>query len=182
MEPVAADGWTWQTKRVLRPPRRLSASLHRSSLGTAPGARSGSRSTSGAVLRSTQGAALRPRLGPTWVVAALAGLALSAGCDRPVAGGAVDGKEVFAAACATCHGAEGTPPPSMAAQLGVRDLRSPEFRARTTVELVEHQVRTGSSNKLMPAFAGALSEAQIRAVATYVTSAMGSTTAPAKSP
>lgn len=85
-----------------------------------------------------------------------------------MASGSVDGKEVFAAACANCHGPEGTPPPSMAAQLGVRDLRSAEFRARATVALIEHQVRTGSPNKLMPAFAGALSEEQMRAVAEHV--------------
>ena len=102
------------------------------------------------------------------LVLALAGT----GCNRPVASGSVDGKEVFAAACVTCHGADGTPPASMAAQLGVRDLRSAEFRARVTTELVEHQVRVGSPNKLMPAFAGALTEPQISAVAAFVTSGM----------
>lgn len=99
-------------------------------------------------------------------------LSFAAGCSRSVASGSVDGKEVFAAACVTCHGQEGTPPASMAAQLGVRDLRSAEFRARVTVALVEHQVRTGSPNKLMPAFAGALSEEQISAVAAFVTTGM----------
>ncbi len=102
--------------------------------------------------------------GPLLFLAAL----LTGGCSGKVASGSVDGKEVFAAACANCHGSEGTPPPSMAAQLGVRDLRSAEFRARSTVALIEHQVRTGSPNKLMPAFAGALSEEQIRAVAEHV--------------
>lgn len=90
------------------------------------------------------------------------------GCNSPVSKGSVDGKELFATACVTCHGPEGTPPASMAAQLGVRDLRSAEFRARATIALVEHQVRTGSKNKLMPSFAGALSEAQITAIATFV--------------
>ena len=36
--------------------------------------------------------------------------------------------------------------------------------------LVEQQVRHGSQNKLMPAFEGAISDAQIRAVAAYVAS------------
>lgn len=95
-------------------------------------------------------------------------VAAAAACNSPVSKGSVDGKALFATACVTCHGPEGTPPASMAAQLGVRDLRSPEFRARATIALVEHQVRTGSPNKLMPSFAGALSEAQITAIATFV--------------
>lgn len=102
-------------------------------------------------------------------LAALVGAALgSAGCNRPAADGSADGKEVFAYACANCHGPQGTPPASMAAQLGVRDLRSAEFRARATPALVEHQVRTGSKNTLMPSFASALSDAQIRAVSLFV--------------
>lgn len=120
---------------------------------------------------------LRPRRAtkPS-VVIALVAVALAAGCSRPVASGSVDGREVFAAACATCHGPQGTPPASMAAQLGVRDLRSAEFRARVTAALVEHQVRTGSPNKLMPAFAGALTDAQVSAVAAFVTTGMTATT------
>ena len=37
-----------------------------------------------------------------------------------------------------------------------------------TPALVENQVRHGSKNKLMPAFEGALTDAQIKAVAAYV--------------
>lgn len=115
---------------------------------------------------------------PSLMIALVAGLAVGgAGCNSPVASGSVDGKALFASACVTCHGPEGTPPASMAAQLGVRDLRSPEFRARATVALVEHQVRTGSPNKLMPSFAGALSEAQITAIATFVVRDLTSATA-----
>ena len=58
----------------------------------------------------------------------------------------------------------------MIAHLGVRDLTSAEFRARVTPALVEAQIRGGSKNKLMPAFEGALSDAQIKAVAAYVAS------------
>ena len=93
---------------------------------------------------------------------------LAAGCTKDVAGGAVDGKQVFAQVCATCHGPQGKPPAAMIAQLNVRDLTAAEFRARVTPALVETQIRGGSKNKLMPAFAGALSDAQIRAVAMYV--------------
>ncbi len=58
----------------------------------------------------------------------------------------------------------------MAGWLNVRELTAPDFRARDTPALVEHQVRTGSQNKLMPSFEGALSDAQIKAVAAYVAS------------
>jgi mono/diheme cytochrome c family protein len=90
------------------------------------------------------------------------------GCSNEVAGGKADGAAVFAEACARCHGSGGKPSESMAAQLGVKDLTSAEFAARASHEMVEHQVRNGSDNKIMPSFAGALSEAQIDAVADYV--------------
>jgi mono/diheme cytochrome c family protein len=92
-----------------------------------------------------------------------------AGCGT--ATDAVDGPRVFASMCATCHGDRGKPSEAMAARLGVRDLTAAEFRARVTPALVEKQVRGGSANKLMPAFAGALSEAQIASVAGYVADA-----------
>jgi mono/diheme cytochrome c family protein len=91
-----------------------------------------------------------------------------AGCDRSVAGGQADGRAVFAEVCARCHGPGGKPSESMRAQLGVRDLTSPEFAARVTRDLVLRQVQRGSDNKLMPAFVGAISDAQIDAVAAYV--------------
>jgi mono/diheme cytochrome c family protein len=96
-------------------------------------------------------------------------------CSRGAAGAAgaddsADGRAVFQTMCATCHGADGRPPAAMAARLGVRDLTAPELRARVTPGLVEAQVRAGSKNKLMPSFAGAISDAQIAAVAAYVAS------------
>jgi mono/diheme cytochrome c family protein len=93
---------------------------------------------------------------------------LVAGCEAQVAGGAVDGGKVYASACASCHGPAGAPPESMRAQLGVRDLTSAEFRARSSRDLILTQVRLGSKNKLMPSFSGALSDAQMIAVADFV--------------
>ena len=58
----------------------------------------------------------------------------------------------------------------MVARLAVRDLTAREFRVRATPALIENQVRGGSKNKLMPAFAGALTDDQIRAVSAYVAS------------
>jgi mono/diheme cytochrome c family protein len=100
---------------------------------------------------------------------AVLGLAAAGACGG-TAGGAADGPAAFAAMCASCHGADGRPPAAMAARLGVRDLTAVEFRARVTPAQVEHQVRKGSKNKLMPAFEGAIDDAQIRAVAAFVAS------------
>jgi mono/diheme cytochrome c family protein len=100
---------------------------------------------------------------------ALACVVLAA-CDRERAGGSLDGAEIFRTQCATCHGGRGRPPEAMVARLGVKDLTARDFRAKVTAELVGAQVRHGSQNKLMPSFAGALSEAQIEAVAAYVAS------------
>lgn len=103
-----------------------------------------------------------------WIVL---GLWLASACDRGAAATtSTDGAEVYQSICATCHGADGHPTAAMTARLNVRDLSSAELRARVTPALVEAQVRSGSKNKLMPSFEGALSDAQIRAVAQYVAS------------
>lgn len=91
-------------------------------------------------------------------------------CDRTVAGGSTDGAALYQASCATCHGETGKPPEAMAARLNVRDLTSPEVRARLTPAAVEKQIRTGSANKLMPSLEGALGDEQIKAIAAYVAS------------
>ncbi len=100
----------------------------------------------------------------------LLGLWLAA-CDRGAATtSSTDGAQVYQSICATCHGADGHPTEAMTARLNVRDLSSDELRARVTPALVEAQVRKGSKNKLMPAFEGALTDEQIKAVAQYVAS------------
>jgi mono/diheme cytochrome c family protein len=103
-------------------------------------------------------------------VAAGAVICALVGCGGPAAGTGKDGRATFQLLCASCHGAEGKPPEAMVARLAVRDLTAPEFRARATPALVEHQVRTGSKNKLMPSFEGLIDDAQITAVAAYVAS------------
>ena len=90
-------------------------------------------------------------------------------CNGTPAGGA-NGPATFRSMCATCHGETGKPTEAMVARLAVRDLTAKEFRVRVTPALVETQVRSGSKNKLMPAFAGALTDEQIAAVASYVAS------------
>jgi mono/diheme cytochrome c family protein len=82
----------------------------------------------------------------------------------------VDGADLYGKFCATCHGVTGKPDATMVAKLGVRDLTSPELRARVTPALVDYQIRAGSQNKLMPSFAGAFTDEQIKAIAEYVAS------------
>ena len=72
--------------------------------------------------------------------------------------------------CSSCHGPTGKPPEAMVARLGVRDLTDPAVRPKLTTAHVEAQVRSGSANKLTPSFAGALTEAQTKAVAAFVAS------------
>jgi mono/diheme cytochrome c family protein len=102
-----------------------------------------------------------------WVLLLLAALDVS-GCTSTA--DLKDGKQVYDMVCVTCHGPTGTPDATMVAKLGVKDLRSPELRAKITTYMVENQVKHGSKNQQMPAFAGALSDVQIKAVADYVAS------------
>lgn len=100
-----------------------------------------------------------------WILLALC----AAGCEQRGAGSA-KGAELFQSVCAACHGPTGKPTEANIARMNVRDLTSPELRSRITPALVENQVRRGSQNKLMPAFEGALTDEQIKAVSAYVAS------------
>lgn len=109
-------------------------------------------------------------IGSALASAALAAALIGGGGCKGVASGSTDGNQVFAAACANCHGERGTPPPQMSQQLGVRDLAAPDFIQRRTRARVLEQVRRGAANGRMPAFQGALTDAQIEAVADHVMS------------
>jgi len=92
-------------------------------------------------------------------------VAASAGVPGQGGGGAAatSGKDIFSANCGSCHtladaGTSGTTGPNL-------DQLKP---ALTTVQ---HQVIHGGS--IMPAFKGRLTDAQIKAVATYVSSSAG---------
>lgn len=105
---------------------------------------------------------------------AAVGLALvAAGCNPSAATNGSGGKDVratFQSMCGSCHGPDGRPPAAMVERLAVRDLTSAEFRGRATPALIEHQIRKGSTNKLMPSFEGVLDDAQIKALAELVAS------------
>ena len=102
-------------------------------------------------------------------VLALALLASGCGGDK-IAGGDTDGARIFAEACSRCHGSSGTPPPSMVAQYGVPDLRRPDFHKNNDLAKIRERIANGSNRKGMPAFATALSAAQLDSVAAHVQS------------
>ena len=102
-----------------------------------------------------------------WIL--LAFLVAPTACEQG-GGKGTNGAELYQSLCATCHGPKGKPSEVMVARLAVKDLTSQELRARITPALVEAQVRTGSKNKLMPSFAGAINDEQIKALAAYVAS------------
>ena len=93
------------------------------------------------------------------------GAATTAATTAETSEGGADGAAVFASAgCGTCHtlaaaGSDGTTGPNL------DDLMPAE-------ETVEAQVRSGGGG--MPAFEGQLSDAEIEAVATYVSESAGS--------
>lgn len=109
------------------------------------------------------------------ILAAFSGLAA---CNREVAGGKADGPAVFREACARCHGESGAPSASLQAQLGVKDLTSPELQQRLTDDDIRKQIRVGSENKRMPGFGTALTDAQVDALVAHVRSIARASDAP----
>ena len=92
------------------------------------------------------------------------GAATTAATTAETTEGGGDGAAVFASNCNTCHtlaaaGSDGTTGPNL-------DDLMPDK------ETVEAQVRSGGGG--MPAFEGQLSDAEIEAVATYVSESAGS--------
>ena len=92
------------------------------------------------------------------------GAATTAATTAETTEGGADGAAVFASNCGTCHtlaaaGSDGTTGPNL------DDLKPDE-------DTVEAQVRSGGGG--MPAFEGQLSDAEIEAVATYVSESAGS--------
>lgn len=92
------------------------------------------------------------------------GAATTAATTAETTEGGGDGAAVFASNCGTCHtlaaaGSDGTTGPNL-------DDLMPDK------ETVEAQVRSGGGG--MPAFEGQLSDAEIEAVATYVSESAGS--------
>jgi len=85
------------------------------------------------------------------------------------------GKQVFEGACASCHGWSGVSPITSAATLtGARAVNDPSAINVAQVVLSGAGRRTPQGALPMPAFGNAYSDAEIAAVANYVTARFGS--------
>ena len=98
---------------------------------------------------------------------------LLAGCRDSIAGGRADGAAIFSEVCARCHGPQGMPDAASVARLGVKPLTSDNVQHHLSDDDIRRQILRGSENKQMPAFAGALSDAQVAAVIRHVRSLGG---------
>lgn len=91
------------------------------------------------------------------------------GCGQgKIADGSTDGAAIYQDACARCHGFEGIPDKGMAARTGVKPLTSGRVRNVLSDEDLIKQIMNGSKSKTMPAFQGALSDAQVTALVAHL--------------
>lgn len=78
-----------------------------------------------------------------------------------------EGRELWAANCASCHGADGA-----SDEVGTPSLNSQQFLTSATDEQIHHVTAAGVPGTEMPAwwveFGGALTDDQIRAVVAYI--------------
>ncbi len=98
---------------------------------------------------------------------AVACVVLSVGCSKNKMAGSVDGAKGYADACARCHGADGVPTPGMRSRTGVKPLNSDRVKGMSDDEILK-QIRNGSKNRMMPAFQGAMSDAQLEAIVAHI--------------
>src|SRR5204863_153391 len=91
-----------------------------------------------------------------------------------VATAEVDGKRVFEGACAACHGWTGASPVSPFATLtGARAVSDPGATNVAQIVIFGTRRTTPQGAASLPAFGATLSDAEIAAVANYVTARFG---------
>lgn len=96
----------------------------------------------------------------TLLLAALAVIALA---SAPAAQAAVDGKALFDAKCAMCHGKDGVAKPMAK---GSANLNDAKWQAATKVEAIETAIADGKGK--MKGYKDKMSAEEIKAVAAYV--------------
>lgn len=97
-------------------------------------------------------------------------LGSASACDRGKSAAMADtdrGKALFASICSRCHGLDGRG--GLAAIEGVkpRNFCDHEFHSSRSDADLEKVILNGKDNR-MPAFAGALSQADVRAIVAYL--------------
>jgi cytochrome c6 len=93
----------------------------------------------------------------------LVALAVVALVGAPAARAAADGKALYDAKCAMCHGKDGVAKPMAK---GSADLNDPKYQEGTTAEALATVIRDGKGK--MPGYKDKLSDEEIKAVADYV--------------
>jgi cytochrome c6 len=97
---------------------------------------------------------------PVRLLSALAVMALAA---APLARAAEDGKALYDAKCAMCHGKDGVAKPMAKGSANFNDAK---FQADMTADKVTAVIENGKGK--MPGYKGKLTPEQIKAVADYV--------------
>jgi cytochrome c6 len=79
---------------------------------------------------------------------------------------AAAGRRIFERRCVSCHNTNGDGQTKVASRFPYANLRDGRWKSDGTLASIERQVRSGDDP--MPAFAGKLTDEEIRQVATYV--------------
>ena len=74
------------------------------------------------------------------------------------------GADIYKAKCQSCHGAEGTPNPGIAKEMGVKPVSDPSVKSLSEAQMITD---TTNGKAKMPAFKGKLTDAQIKASVDY---------------
>jgi len=80
--------------------------------------------------------------------------------------GAAAGKDLFAAKCAICHGADASANTTMGKNLKIPNLHTPEVQKKSDAELTV--IITKGKGKVMPAFEGKLTSEQVSQLVAYI--------------
>ena len=80
----------------------------------------------------------------------LVALLCASACDERLSSS--DGRTLFLAVCARCHGPDGRGDPIEQARLGVPDMTEPAWQAARSDEDIRKTIVEGSKSKKMPAF------------------------------
>lgn len=78
----------------------------------------------------------------------------------------VDAPSLFAKTCASCHGAKGSPSPTMAHSMGI-----PDFAAGALASIPDSALKNTIANgkgRMMPSYKSRLTAEQITALVTYI--------------
>jgi mono/diheme cytochrome c family protein len=106
---------------------------------------------------------LRPRSPRTLL--SIAAIGFGAVIGFAAAAGAPDGKALFEAKCALCHGVDGTP---KAVTKNSGNFGDPAWQAARTDEDIRKVMREGRTGTMLASFEGRLDDAQMRAIVAHI--------------